>query len=169
MALPTAVKPLKRAGALRHGGAMLAIPVALAVLLCAASAQAALYKWVDANGTVVYSDQPPAGGIKSEIVTAPVAPPSNPNALKEMANRDLEQKKRLAQQVQDEKAADKARADELKRRDYCAQMQGSLRAYQSSDRLYRIDENGKRVDMDDAAKARERDKLESAIREQCAK
>ena len=86
-----------------------------------------------------------------------MAPPSNPNAVKEMANRDLEQKKRLAQQAQDEKAADKARADEHKRRDDCPQMRGSLRVLQTGDPVYRINENGQRVDMDDAAKARERE------------
>ncbi len=84
-----------------------------------------------------------------------------------MANQDLEQKKRLAQQAQDEKAADKARADELKRRDYCQQMRGSLRIYQTGDPVYRINENGQRVNLDDAAKAMQREKLESAIREQC--
>lgn len=167
MALFTAVKPVKYAGALRRRAAVLAIPAALALLLCAASAQAVLYKWVDASGTVVYSDQPPPGGVKSEIVTTPVAPPSNPNAVKEMANRDLEQKKRLAQQAQDEKAADKARADEIKRRENCQQMRGSLRIYQSGDPIYRLNENGQRVDLDDVAKARERDRLESAIRDQC--
>jgi len=167
MALFTAVKPMKYAGAPRRGAAVLAIPAALALLLCAASAQAVLYKWVDASGTVVYSDQPPPGGVKSEIVTTPVAPPSNPNAVKEMANRDLEQKKRLAQQAQDEKAAAKARVDENTRRENCQQMRGSLRIYQSGDPIYRLNENGQRVDLDDVAKARERDRLESAIRDQC--
>jgi Domain of unknown function (DUF4124) len=167
MALSLAVNPLKRAGAPRRGGVALVIPAALAFLLCAAAAQAALYKWVDASGTVVYSDQPPPGGIKSEIVTAPVAPPSNPNAVKDMANRDLEQKKRLAQQAQDEKAADKARVDENRKREACSQMRSGLRVLQSGDPLYRIDENGKRVDMDDAAKAKERERLEGEIRERC--
>jgi len=167
MALFTVFKPVKYASACCRGGAVLAIPAALALLLCAGSAQAVLYKWVDASGTVVYSDQPPPGGVKSEIVTTPVAPPSNPNAVKEMANRDLEQKKRLAQQAQDEKAADKARVDENKRRENCQQMRGSLRIYQSGDPIYRLNENGQRVDLDDVAKARERDRLESAIRDQC--
>jgi len=84
-----------------------------------------------------------------------------------MANRDLEQKKRLAQKDQDEKAAEKARADEMKKREACQTLRGNLRVIQSGDPLYRIDENGKRVDMDDAAKARERERVESLLREQC--
>ena len=32
----------------------------------AAPASAALYKWTDANGRVVYSDQPPPGNVKIE-------------------------------------------------------------------------------------------------------
>ena len=40
----------------------------MALLLAAPSAVATTYKWTDAGGRVVYSDQPPAGNIKSEIV-----------------------------------------------------------------------------------------------------
>jgi hypothetical protein len=36
----------------------------LALLLCAGSASAQLYKWVDANGKTHFSDQPPPEGVK---------------------------------------------------------------------------------------------------------
>lgn len=145
---------------------LLALAVALG-LLGAAPAAAVLYKWVDAGGHVVYSDQPPPPGTKSEVVNTTAAPPSNPDAVKDMANRDLEQKKRLAQKEQDEKAAEKARADEMKKRDACQALRANLRVLQSGDPIYRMDESGKRVEMDAAAKAMERDRTENMLREQC--
>ena len=50
---------------------------AAALALCLAAspivASAALYKWTDANGRVVYSDQPPIGDIKTEIIAGRAA------------------------------------------------------------------------------------------------
>ena len=39
---------------------------ATALLLAAVPAAAALYKWIDANGRVIYSDQPPPANVKAE-------------------------------------------------------------------------------------------------------
>ena len=71
-----------------------ALPVLATALLLAAgvAADAALYKWTDANGRVVYSDQPPTGNVKVETLSGP-PPPANPNAVKEMVNKDAELKK----------------------------------------------------------------------------
>lgn len=167
MPLQTAVHPRKCAAMPRRGRASLVVPALLALFVAAAPASAALYKWVDATGRVVYSDQPPPPGTKGEVVTSTAAPPSNPDAVKDMANRDLEQKKRLAQKDQDEKAAEKARADAMKKREACQTLRGNLRVIQSGDPIYRIDATGKRVDMDNAAKALERERIEGLLREQC--
>ena len=70
-----------------------ALPAAPAVLLAAlivalvvAPAFGALYKWTDASGVVVYSDQPPPGNSKFETIAGP-PPPANPTAVKEMVNK----------------------------------------------------------------------------------
>ena len=64
--------------------------VAVAALLpvAAPSAHAALYKWADANGRTVYSDQVPPG-VKAELVGG-AAPAANPDAVKEFANKAAE-------------------------------------------------------------------------------
>jgi hypothetical protein len=56
------------------------------------SVSAALYKWTDANGRVIYSDQPPIGNVKVETINAAAAS-ANPNAVKELAAKDAELKK----------------------------------------------------------------------------
>lgn len=44
-------------------------PLGLALLLCAASASAQMYKWTDAKGVVHYSDQPPAVAKGAKVET----------------------------------------------------------------------------------------------------
>jgi len=66
--------------------------LAAVALALALPALATTYKWVDAGGRVVYSDQPPTGGQKFEVV-GNAAPPDNPNATREMANKDAELRK----------------------------------------------------------------------------
>ena len=85
----------RSAGRVSHPAVSAAVVFCLAALLVA-PAQAALWKWVDSNGHVVYSDTQPAANVKAERVNA-AAPPANPNAVKEMANQDAELRKRQMQ------------------------------------------------------------------------
>jgi hypothetical protein len=56
-----------------------ALAAALLAAAYAAGAGAALYKWTDAQGRIVYSDQPPAANVKTEQLRPP-PPAANPNA-----------------------------------------------------------------------------------------
>src|SRR5947208_2437500 len=96
--------------------------VALALLAVAAwPAQAATYKWVDANGRVIYSDQPPTGNYKVESLSAP-PPPANPNAVRELASKEAElQQKKLLRAEEETKIA-KARIESDKKRDQCGKV-----------------------------------------------
>src|ERR1700752_2124654 len=96
---------------------------ALALVLTAAPAAAALYKWTDASGRVVYSDQPPPGNLKSEILKGP-PPPANPNAAKDMATKELEYRQRQLDKAEAGAKADKDRAVAKERADNCVQVKG---------------------------------------------
>jgi hypothetical protein len=149
----------------RWSVARLAAAAGLAAVLAAPGASAALYKWVDANGRTVYSDQPPMGNVKSEVVGA-AAPAANPDAVKEMANRDAEFKKRQADRVEDAKKSEKARADAQKLAAFCAQARAQSLGLRRTDvSMYRLNEKGERVMMDDAARAAEADRLDHMLRE----
>lgn len=52
-------------------------PIILLLLLCAGAASAQVYKWIDEDGVVHYSDQPAPGAERIDIEqnTAPAAPP----------------------------------------------------------------------------------------------
>ena len=106
---------------------------------------AALYKWTDASGRVVYSDQPPTGDVKVETLQGP-PPPANPNAVKEMAAKELEMKKRQADAAEKEKKSDSQRAEVAKKSEQCARMQAQIRQLAAEQiSLIRLNEKGEQV------------------------
>lgn len=137
----------------------------LAAGLAAPVASAALYKWVDANGRVVYSDQPPIGNVKSELVGA-AAPSSNPDALKEMATKDAELKKRQLDRQEDAKKSEKSRGDTQKLATLCTQARAQAAGLRRADIvMHRLNEKGERVVMDEAARKSEADRLDQMVKE----
>jgi hypothetical protein len=137
-----------------------------AVCVLAAPATAALYKWVDANGRVTYSDQPPSGDVKAEIVSAPAAP-ANPAAVREMANQEADFKKRQNQRATDQKKAAQAQQDEANRRQFCADIRNQIKIYDSGLVVQKVDATGTPLYMDDNAKRAEKARLETIVRERC--
>ena len=140
----------------------------LACLLCAAIAApafAALYKWTDAQGRTVYSDQPPSTDVKTEQLRAP-PPPANPNAAKELAQRQADYQKRQKDTADAAAKGDKDRADAAKQAEICAQAKGQLRQLSENQILiYRYNEKGNREVMDQDAIGRERAKINTFLRE----
>lgn len=131
------------------------------LILSSAPAVADLSKWVDENGKVHYSDQPPPANVKAKTLRSTsdtplplasasgVAASSAPPAVKTIAEREAELKK--AQKAKKE-AADKA-AQEQARKDIenanCAAAQQSLRALQDGMRMVEIDAKGERSYISD--------------------
>jgi len=139
-----------------------------AALLPAEAGGASLYKWTDASGHVVYSDQPPPGNVKSEILKGP-PPPANPNAVKDMATKELEYRQRQLDKVEAGAKADKDRTAAKERADNCVLVKGQMQQLAEQNVvLYRINEKGERVVMDDAVRRAEREKLGKWVRENCA-
>jgi hypothetical protein len=143
----------------------LACAVLAALLPVAApTADAALYKWVDANGRTVYSDQVPPG-VKAEPVSG-AAPAANPNAVKELGNKEAEFRKRQLDRAEDGKKAEKARADAQKLATVCAQARAQIVNLRSGDfAMYTLNDKGERVFLDDAGRKAEIGRLEQSMRE----
>ena len=148
-----------------------AMPLAIAVVLgafCVAQpALGALYKWVDANGRVVYSDQPPTGDIKVETISGP-PPPSNPNAPQDLANKQLDSKKQQTEAAANAKKAQAQRADVERRVDACKEARAEV-ARMAADQvlLYTINEKGEQVFMNDADRKRRREAAELFVKGNC--
>ena len=146
---------------------MMRIALAACCLLSASGmVAAATYKWTDAQGRTVYSDQPPpSANVKSEQLRPP-PPPANPNAAKELAEREAEYKKKQAEAAQAAAKAEKVRADDAKRAEACAQAKGQLvQLSQSQVLIYRYNDKGEREVMDDAALARERARINAYLKD----
>ena len=138
--------------------------IALAIAVASPPAAAALYKWVDANGRVVYSDQPPLNA-KSELVGA-AAPPANPDAVKEMANKEAELKKRQADRAEAATKNDKSRSEAQKLAAMCSQARNQAAGLRRLDvAMYRLNDKGDRVMMDDATRKAEAQRLDALIKE----
>jgi hypothetical protein len=150
------------------GAASCAGIFAAALLLAVGPAAATTYKWTDASGRVIYSDQPPAGNFKVEEINAP-PPPANPNAVKDLANKDAEIRKQKLLRADEEAKATKARVEANLNREQCDKVRGQIITLGQSSQLiiYTTDAQGQRTAMDDAAKVRERQRLEAWVRESC--
>lgn len=146
------------------------IPILAALALLSLPAHSQLYKWVDSQGKVHYSDTPPpAGAQKSKTIQAPSPAPAAPAAAsgsggRSIAEQELEFKKR-----QVEAAQQQAKADEeakLKRAN-CDRAQSNLRTFQEGGRVFNYDAKGERQYIDDAARGAELKKWEQEVSKWC--
>ena len=145
-----------------------AAALAACAVAAAVPAAAALYKWTDANGRVVYSDQPPSANVKTETIAGP-APAANPNAMKEMAQKDADLRKRATERTEAAAKAEKDRTAKEQRAEECTRMANTIKQLSSTQfTIYRANDKGEQEEMDAAAKQRERARLEGLQKEHCA-
>jgi hypothetical protein len=123
-----------------------------ALAFAALPAAAALYKWTDENGRVVYGDTPPAG-VKAERINAAV-PPADPNAVREMASKDAQINKRQQARADEEAKAEKAQADAKAKLDRCIQIRSNLQGLRSDANIVRFNEKGERTYLDAPERAK---------------
>ena len=142
------------------------LAAALAVALPASAQQ--LYKYVDKDGRTVYSDTPPVNGA-SKSIAAPPPPPTGSTASKSAVDRDKElEKTRKDVREKADKADKTAKALEDRER-ACSQAKTSYATFAEGGRVYKYDDKGERVFMDDAALDAEKEKSRAAMEEACRK
>lgn len=117
-----------------------------------------LYKWVDQDGKIQYSDQPPPANArqqkKIDVQTAPPATPSQDPGKKAeepktAAEQDLEFKKRKLKEEEDQA---KQAAEAKQRQENCNTARGRLKSLQEIGRVFTYDAKGERVYADDASR-----------------
>ncbi len=137
-------------------------------LLCAGNALAAgLYKWVDENGKVVYSDTPPPASAKESKALAAPPPPADPGAAKSLEDRRQKlQKSRENEAEQAKKDAEEA-ARKAESQANCGQWRGELIAIDKGVVGARINEQGERVLLDEKQLARRKADLQRWVADHC--
>ncbi len=168
---------------------------ALAVLLATATVAAQVYRWVDKDGKVHFSDQPPpneAKGVTAKKIDARPAsgsvatPPPSPAAAKDgkvdpkapPKDAKPESQKTLAEKAKDfekrreeeakaaKKAEEQAKVDESNK-ERCMQAQRYLRDLESGRPIATSNSKGERELMDDAARSAEMGRARAAVSESC--
>lgn len=125
------------------------LPVLL--FLLSVSAHGALNKWVDAEGNVHYSDEPPPPDVKAQALAVPSAA-RGAHAQKTVAEREAEWKKsKKAEEEAAQKAAQQQEISQAKQKN-CAGAQSNLKTLESSSPIATYNDKGERVNMDDAAR-----------------
>ena len=104
----------------------------LCLLLLSFSAHGALTKWVDADGKVHYSDEPPPDNVKAKTVTTPHNPAGGVPEQKTFVEQEAEWKK--AQKAKEEAAQKAAQQQEnaLAKQKNCEAAKANLSALEKT-------------------------------------
>jgi len=114
-----------------------------ALVAAASTAHAVLYKWTEDNGRVVYGDQPPPGAKPEKLNTG--IGPADQNAVRDMANKDAEIKKRQQQRADEAIKTAKDDADSKKKFDQCVQARGRIKTLRNDLAVYKYNEKGEKI------------------------
>jgi len=147
------------------------LSVVMGLMLCLAlPASAQMYKWVDADGRVQYSDKPPPSNIKTEKLreTAPAASAPAAGDAKGAAKKDAAKagprtaaeeeqafRKRQLDAAKAQELDGKKQAEARQKEENCARARAALTNLEMGGRQVRIDEKGERVFLEDAQIAQE--------------
>jgi hypothetical protein len=142
--------------------------MALVIACAALGAHAQLYKWIDKDGKVQYSDTPPPPEARSG---APLRVQSGAGTPAPASASLAEQEKALAKRREDASKAESKAAEDAKlaekHRERCDQARSYLATLNDGGRLVRTNANGEREFLDDAAIEAERKRAQVAISESC--
>jgi Domain of unknown function (DUF4124) len=144
------------------------LSLAIALSLCLAlPAMAQMYKWVDANGEVHYSDRPPPSNVKTETLQMPSEPAAAPAAApaanpakgatqkdeaagpKSLAEEDQAFRKRQADAAKAQAEQARKEAEARKKAEYCKSAKAALANLELGGRQVRVNDKGERVFLTD--------------------
>jgi hypothetical protein len=137
-----------------------------AALLLAPACQAGVYKWVDEKGVTHYTEEPPRGrSARSMSSPAPKPAETAPGETKSWQEKDAEFRVR---QMEREQAEQAEKRNLEKKQQACAEARDQLRRMEAAGYLYRLDEKGERVALDDASQARSLEQARKRVQSYCS-
>ena len=148
--------------------------IALACLPCAASAT--IYKWVDKDGNVQFSQNPPPQGVSAEKLETPKPATDAPPPLSpvEQARQKVQEDKQREQEAQADAAAERAAknaaedaAEAKQLKESCARAREKLTVNQRP-RVTQINEDGTETRLPEEERLRILQDLQEYLRKNCA-
>jgi len=144
----------------------------LVLVACTASVQAQVYKWVDKDGKVQYSDQPPPpDATKSAIqkVTSTSSSPAAPSdkAAEKAPDKGKAFEKRRSESAEKQKKDDEASKLAQRKQEACDDARANLKSLEAGGRLSKADATGERVFLEDDQRQQEIARAQNFMAESC--
>lgn len=126
-----------------------------------------IYKWTDEDGNVHYGDTPTVNSERVAIDSRPTNPSIVQAESKSIADSRAQRADRAAAAAADAASAAELKAEADARAQRCTKYRQTMQKFVISRRLYREDENGERVYLDEAETQAARDRVERQVEENC--
>ncbi|MGZ5080768.1 MAG: DUF4124 domain-containing protein [Usitatibacter sp.] len=115
------------------------------LLVPLAAAAQSIYKWVDEKGVTHFSESPPPDGKATKVEVKPTG--TEKPRVDNWKERELESRQRRVQKEGAEE--ENLRKQESERTQRCSHAREALDTVKNSRRIYRLDDKGERVYMED--------------------
>jgi hypothetical protein len=142
--------------------------ILLAAAIAATAGATEIYKWTDTDGNVQYGDRPTGADSATRLHIA--SRPTDPARIQAQATArdDLAAQKREAAAAEPKgPTPEEIRAEAREKAEKCNTYRQRLERFVQSRLLYREDENGERVYLDEAETLAAREKVQKQVEETC--
>ena len=148
------------------------LTTSLAALACMIGASASadeIYKWTDENGNVHYEDRPSGQPTEQRLdfSYSRTSRSAVQSRVENQRERAAAQQDARAEKEQEKRTAAEERAAAEEKLAQCQTYRAKLKTILESRRLYRENDAGDRVYLDEVARAEARQKAESLVKETC--
>lgn len=146
-----------------------AVVVGSVILLAGSAMAGEIYKYVDEDGNVHYGDRPTGEATEQRmaVVSRGTSSASVDAQIDQLRESDAERAEaRKLREVEEQEAAD-ARAEAEERAAKCQENRARLRSFGEARRLYKQDENGERVYLDETERTAAETRIRDLITEYC--
>lgn len=143
----------------------------LSLMLLGSAFASEIYKWTDKDGNVHYGDRPSDEVEQAQaivIASSRTDPEAVNAAIESRRERDTARTEARTAAKEAEQAAAEERAAAEEQAKLCDQYRARLEKYVTSRRLYKLDDAGERVYLDDAQMQQARADLQQRIVESCS-
>jgi len=142
---------------------------AIALIMSAAAAANEIYRWTDNDGNVHYEDRPTGAPSEERIDISYHRTDNTAVRQRVQARLDAQTSREEAKSVAAAEEQERAEAIAAKeeRQKKCESYRARLETYLQSRRLYRTDESGERVYLDEQQTLDARKRVEDLIAENC--
>ena len=127
-----------------------------------------IYRWTDEDGNLHYGDRPTGDATEQRLAIS--SKPTNPSKVQARVQSNYAARNAAAEAAASEPEGptkEELRAKAAERRQKCDTYKARLQKFVQSRRLYKEDENGERVYLDEKQTQDARERVENQVQEYC--